>query len=262
MKRIIQVVLIIGVLFSITSCNLHIEKRRYRKGYHVDLSYHQHNRVQPFTNSTSTSLEETTVEPTALVQNKNSELKDSLAEVATKPVETKKRVLPSKKTTLAVKQHQKRGDHCDIITFMDGTQLEIIVEEISETEIKYKKCNFKEGPSYRTSKVNVKRIDMYNGDVYVPENIKKISNGRITGPTIASLVLGIVALICVIIGAVLSGGFTATAALAPAGLLSLIGLIIGATQLRKGAHPLAWVAFALNVFVQILAIVFTVMMFY
>jgi hypothetical protein len=257
--------LVLLIALSITSCSLHIEKRRYRKGYYIEMGTYSPKREMPSVQSESPA-EMVKVEPTLWQPNKTIDLKDSIRKENTGVSHREKTVTHSKGSVQGFKSIIKKADHCDIITFTDGTQMEIVVEEISETEIKYKKCNFTDGPSYRVSKSNVKRIDMYNGQVYRPEDTKgKTGNGGINGQIITSLVLGILAFILLIIGIVLvftSYGFIPAAALAPTGILSLIGLIIGATTLHKGAHPLAWVAFFLNLFVQVFAIVFTILMFF
>jgi hypothetical protein len=257
--------MVLAIVFFATSCSLHIEKRRYRKGYYIEMGSYlpkgQIPSVQPVS-----SAELVKLAPTPFQPNKTIEIKDSITKENIPMNNRKKTVIHSKRSIPDFKPSIKKADHCDIITFTDGTQLEIVVEEISETEIKYKKCNFTDGPSYRVSKSNVKRIDMYNGQVYRPEDTKgKTGNGGVNGQIITSLVLGILAFILLIIGIVLvftSYGFIPAAALAPTGILSLIGLIIGATTLHKGAHPLAWVAFFLNLFVQVFAIIFTILMFY
>jgi hypothetical protein len=56
-------------------------------------------------------------------------------------------------------------------------------------------------------------------------------------------------------------GFLAAIPLAIAGILSLIGLIITGRYTKKGAHPLGKAAFIFNLIVQILAIIFTILMF-
>ncbi len=255
--------LIFLLLISATSCSLHIEKRRYRQGYHVEVSYSNKLKQENPNRIQESNIETVNNQPDLPAINKSPEVKDSLIQIATKPVINKKKVVVHHKKKPTILSIKKRGDRCDIITFTDGTQAEILVEEISETEIKYKKCNYKDGPSYRISKWKVKQIAMYNGELYIPQPTKKSSNGAINGQIITSLVLGIIALILTIIGGVLigSGGSLATAVLAPAGILSLVGLIIGATTLKRGAHWLAWFAFILNVIVQALAIVFTILMF-
>jgi hypothetical protein len=257
------------MLFSATSCNLHIEKRRYRKGYYVELSYHH--KTIPHHQIIESPERPAIEESTEMIVNKSVELKDSLVKTAIKPNEKQKPIVHRSKPKQRKKITYERGDHCDIITFTDGRQDEVIVEEITETEIKYKKCNFKEGPSYRVSKSKVKKIDMHNGEIYIPQYTNNSSKGNVNGTMITSLILAILALICVIVGAVLvfsysGGGFftglIASVALAPAGILSLVGLILGATQLKKGAHPLGQAAFIANLVLQILAIIFTILMFF
>jgi hypothetical protein len=55
---------------------------------------------------------------------------------------------------------------------MDGTTLEISVIQIKDKEVTYKKCNFLDGPTYKTSILKVKDIELKNGEIYKPEQKK------------------------------------------------------------------------------------------
>lgn len=261
--------IIISFFFIVffTSCSLHIEKRHYRKGYYVEMNAHKKTRPIP-AEIKNTPLKTENKETVTSNDSVHIVLKDSLVQLTTPTYHHSKTKKQSPKTHQSLIQ-KNYDDLCDVIIFTDGTQLEVVIEELGETDIKYKKCSFKDGPSYRVSKSKIKKINLKNGEVYEPQSVSNNpSNGQPNGATIASLVLGIIALICLIIGIVLVfstgaglSGLIAAVALAPAGILSLIGLVMASTQLKKGGHKLALVSFLINLIVQILAIVFTILMF-
>src|SRR5688572_17807874 len=123
MKKTIQLILILGVFISITSCNLHIEKRRYRKGYYVDVTYHHKNHPQQ--HSMQTPKKPEVVDSSTNFVNESAELKESLIKIATKPQPDQKMVVHQTTTKQKKRITQKRGGECDIITFMDGRQDEV-----------------------------------------------------------------------------------------------------------------------------------------
>lgn len=157
---------------------------------------------------------------------------------------------------------------------MDGTTLEISVIQIKDKEVTYKKYNFLDGPTYKTSILKVKDIELKNGEIYKPEqkNINQQNeknHSEVTGSMITGMIFASIAEAALIVGIILvftipSGlfiGFLAAIPLAIAGILSLIGLIITGHYTKKGAHPLGKAAFIFNLIVQILAIIFTILMF-
>jgi hypothetical protein len=157
---------------------------------------------------------------------------------------------------------------------MDGTTLEISVIQIKDKEVTYKKCNFLDGPTYKTSILKVKDIELKNGEIYKPEqkNINQQNeknHSEVTGSMITGMIFASIAEAALIVGIILvftipGGffiGFLAAIPLAIAGILSLIGLIITGHYTKKGAHPLGKAAFIFNLIVQILAIIFTILMF-
>lgn len=69
-----------------------------------------------------------------------------------------------------VNQVQKNDkEDCDVITLTNKLTIEVIIEEITATEVKYKKCNSPDGPSYKTPLSKIERIDLKNGDFFVPD---------------------------------------------------------------------------------------------
>jgi hypothetical protein len=265
------------ILLLQTACNLHIEKRRYNKGYHVEWAQQINKKntatihqvpVQSLVNRSLPTDSNTQAMPHQVLdstQQKNNQ--PHINKTRTHIANKKNQVVPSISTII------QRKAECDIIRFWDGTSIEAIIISVSSTEIGYKKCNFADGPTYKTSTSRVKEIETKNGEIIRPgttnnnqPNNTPNSKG-ITGGMTAGMVLAIIAFICLIIGLVLIllslGFFNLFAALplAIAGITSLIGLIISSRYLRKGWHPLGTVSFVLNLIFQVLAIIFTVLMF-
>jgi hypothetical protein len=54
-------------------------------------------------------------------------------------------------------------DECDIITFKNGEEVKAIVTEVGTSEVKYKKCDNKNGPLYSVKKSEVFMIKYANG---------------------------------------------------------------------------------------------------
>lgn len=54
-------------------------------------------------------------------------------------------------------------DECDIITFKNGEEVKAIVTEVGTSEVKYKKCDNKNGPIYSVKKSEVFMIKYANG---------------------------------------------------------------------------------------------------
>lgn len=65
--------------------------------------------------------------------------------------------------TQFVYSQQDDKNTCDKIIFIDGTELEVIVKEVNPSEIKYKKCEFQDGPSYSVESSKVFIIKYKDG---------------------------------------------------------------------------------------------------
>jgi hypothetical protein len=258
------------------SCNLHIEKRRYQKGYHVEWGQ----RANPNKTTAITGLpEQPGTELFAKADSLNQpHLHPTMDSILPKTpfIYVKKSALhkPHKKNQIAPSQSNlaKRKADCDLIRLWDGTQIEAIIVSMNSTEIGYKKCNFSDGPTYKISAGKVKEIETKNGEIIHPNtsnNPQQTHNAKVvTGGMIAGIILAILAFIGVVAGIsiILAGlGFFnlwAAIPLAIAGLTSLVGFIISARYLAKGWHALGRVSFILNLIFQVLAIIFTVLMFF
>lgn len=65
-------------------------------------------------------------------------------------------------------------DSCDNIILKDGTEISGIVKEISQTELRYKKCSNLDAPTFTINKSKVLMIQYRNGtkDIITNESVK------------------------------------------------------------------------------------------
>ncbi|MFN6379324.1 MAG: hypothetical protein ACK4WD_08610 [Flavobacteriales bacterium] len=125
-------------LTLITSCT--IEKRLYRRGFHIE--------SRLFTNETSKiSTDEVSVKESGISVNT---LETSSHEES---VNVLKETVESVIDSIA----------CDTLLLKDGTKLMVKVESISDSEVRYKKCSNINGPVYIESSKKVDYIAYSNG---------------------------------------------------------------------------------------------------
>jgi hypothetical protein len=160
-----RTVLLMLLIVSLSACS--IEKRVHRSGFAVswksspkvtksekeDLSYK--------TSMTSMGPEENIFDGHSLASY------DDLSDYEA--------ALFSENSIVSETRKNKSDDRpCDFVIFHDGTEIEAVVMEISETEIKYKLCNNQGGPLYSVSKSKIFMIKYSNGTKEVYE--KKTTN--------------------------------------------------------------------------------------
>lgn len=136
-------------LFFLTSISivLHsctIEKRHYRSGYHVEWKSWGKNQ-----------LVKAEAKERVSAANKTEQAETSLeASVQETIISTVQNVAENKITT---------SEDCDIIILKNGDEISGVVTEVGLQEIKYKKCNNPDGPSYVLAKNDVFMIKYANG---------------------------------------------------------------------------------------------------
>lgn len=164
MKKIL-LILPLTLLF-ITNCG--IQKRKYQKGYYVNWhkSKTQKDKKEVLAKK---EIEKTEV----IVVNQNDEM-----EVTAAVNDSKCPVVPIKKTKRS--QLITNDEPCDELIFKDGTELKGKVIEITPTEIKYKKCDMLEGPTYVGKKSDIFMVKYANGtrEVFSTEKEAKNKNQK------------------------------------------------------------------------------------
>lgn len=268
---LISIVLLIFFIGGLSSCNTYIEKRRYRKGYHVShIGKTQSGTIHPA--QSGQTINTVNNEVVALPH----ESQVNLAHRSVNNVQhrsTKHQTKTTRNQKLKNKPSFIDAGACDILFLKDGTSIEILVASVNEKTLLYKKCNNPDGPSYEISMSKVESIEYKNGEIYRPVINKEepTVDTKPNGRMITSLVFAIISLICVIVSFVLLAvfgggipfgyGIIAAIPLFITGPFSLAGLIMSGKYTRKGNHPLGKVAFYLNIIAQILAIIALIICF-
>lgn len=214
-------------LFAISfSCS--IQKRVHLKGYHITWNSQQKSVISDKKNAFQADeemiasqteelfFETSTEKPLAFLSN-------------SKPVEINHFSTPNTRTIYPQK-YQQADTTCDQITLKNGEEIDAQVLEISNENVKYKRCDNLEGPTYILEKNKIFMIKYKNGskDVFQTltekkqlESIQKTPEKPIHPLATLSLILGIVGLI-----------FGLFASL-PAGIIfGLLALILGIIALE------------------------------
>lgn len=227
------------------SCSISIEKRHYLKGYHIDVVKNNKKKrvvenpvdhVKVFDGEIQKSETVINAWPKQLlVPTVNSFHNDSISKRSDH--------LTTKKSSLNIKKlvHRKKSD-CDLIILKDGTQIEVLIENIGEVELTYKKCNFIDGPLYSLNINKIEVVQLRNGDFFRPKsdsNTSNVSDKTTNGRSgIGEMVLGILAIFFAIFATIMSFFTYPAASLAWAFgtfgfILGIIGTILSAAHMSK-----------------------------
>lgn len=255
------VVLVAIVLFS--SCSM--TKRRYSSGYHIEF---RGNQQAKGTNDTKQqeyakqagSMKHETAEYAFLDDNSILQSPLSISPVVSRA--DSNMVNPVNDLT------------CDKIYFSDRTSIDAIISEITDTHIKYKKCNNPDGPLYTVSIDKINLIKFANGDEFIPElpeetldtpQKNKPSESSedarpIAGANIAGFILTIFAYIFFMVGLFIPNITFGIVFLSLALILSFVGLITGATGIKKRWKGLGISALIIGLIIFILALLFLILL--
>lgn len=169
MKQLVHlVVLIAASLMVFNACK--IEKRLHRPGYHVEWK-----KSQP-----SKSRSQEVASNTESDKNARKEINQKESEVASPELsahdntdENDGRWRPANELAYRLAsdyQYNQQNapdlffqDECETLVMVDGRRLAVKVIEINQQEIKYKKCDYLQGPTITVDKKDVDRIIYANG---------------------------------------------------------------------------------------------------
>lgn len=188
--------LLISSLLLLFSCS--VQKRKYQKGF-----YFSSNKSK-----SSTKKEKTVV---AKKENRSEVLAIKCVPLVTDIKNQLEASADKKISALAVNKpliNLSKDEPCDKITFKNGDEISVKILEIAPFDIKYKKCDSPDGPSYIIKKSTVFMITYANGtkevfkaepEVKQPNNSTSSSgsnNNSNNGPTVVessviSLVTGV-----------------------------------------------------------------------
>lgn len=153
MKQKLFYLLLISILFSACS----IQKRVYRKGYHVDWKSN-HRIDKSISPASDTEKELPLLSPRRLPKrplSKTRSIETPSKTIGLKDLKKqKKRILKNKKESL--------GD-CDVIFLRNGTEISAKILEINIDNIKYKDCANQKGPTITIKKAEIFKIKYSNG---------------------------------------------------------------------------------------------------
>jgi hypothetical protein len=148
--------LLIYVLMT-TSCS--VQKRVYRKGYHVVWDQKKGNEES---------------KPRQIAPKKSSLIMNEVPEAVTvsgNVRNTEEFISIKKKSAIVIGK-----DTCgDVLLFKNGDKLIAKVIEVDKDKIKYKRCDNLDGPVFSTRKGSLAKLTYYNGveeDLDIPEEIK------------------------------------------------------------------------------------------
>jgi hypothetical protein len=147
----------------ISSCS--IEKRVHQSGFYIDFNSSAKTILNPTEKSkahkAAAPLQETYSNETSIIANNN-----LITAGIIEPV-----YLP-KETEFAIKKETKISNDCDLIIFKNGDELLVKILEVLPEEIKYKRCDNLNGPTYTSKKPDVFMVKYANGVKEVFNNVQ------------------------------------------------------------------------------------------
>ena len=157
---------IIFLLPILTLFNCSLQKRKYQSGYF--LSWNKNN----------LSIAKNEKQKEFNVQKKEIKFKDISFE---KDITTSANNKITKIFNNTIKNNLAFPDSCDQIIYKDGTEINAKVTEINTSEIRYKRCDFIDGPTFVEKQNKVFMIKYSNGksEMFKTEKADEYNNGKI-----------------------------------------------------------------------------------
>ncbi|PBQ34066.1 hypothetical protein CNR22_20550 [Sphingobacteriaceae bacterium] len=224
--------------FLLLSCS--VQKRKYQNGFYVD--WHAKNsKKETYASRTYKKAPVTAAE----TQEKQEIAHENLPALNRNDLTFQK----------SIKANTPPEDTCDVLVFKDGSEIKGKVKEIGSSEIKYKRCDIPDGPTYVSKTSEIFMIKYSNGTreviksepaprVQSPEPVRSRPNSNQTTDyrkskyarqvhpaAIASLVFSSLALFILYLGAL--GAIAVSAIYLLPFLFALIAIITGIVALRK-----------------------------
>ena len=161
--KIKKIILLLPILF-LFNCSL--QKRKYQSGYF--LSWNKNN----------LSIAKNEKQKEFNVQKKEIKFKDISFE---KDITTSANNKITKIFNNTIKNNLAFPDSCDQIIYKDGTEINAKVTEINTSEIRYKRCDFIDGPTFVEKQNKVFMIKYSNGEseMFKTEKADEYNNGKI-----------------------------------------------------------------------------------
>lgn len=147
------------------SCS--VQKRKYQKGFYIAKLHHKNQTgkkeriVQSTTSGESNSMPETVIS-----------VKSGQPPVLDASAGNGEGTYPAKKHSFI----SAAEDSCDVLFFKDGSEVRAKVTEVNVTDVKYKRCDNQDGPSYVTKKSDLFMIKYANGTREVIKTEPEVKN--------------------------------------------------------------------------------------
>lgn len=234
--------------FVLLSCTL--QKRKYQNGYYVDWhSNTSKKETGPATHKKTVVAAEKEIAPETVVVNEQAEPKEKVLPAFI--AGTFKRLELKKSIRFLASPPE---DTCDVLVFKDGSEIKGKVKEIGASEIKYKRCDTPDGPTYISKKSELFMIKYANGTREVIKSESEPQQTKTQAPSqnlntykqqrynrqnhplaIASLFFGILCLVVVyvaLIAAMIGVLYTGAIFILPF-LFALAAVVTGKTALNR-----------------------------
>jgi hypothetical protein len=146
-------------LILVISCT--VQKRRYQGGFYVD--WRSKNSASEKTNNASPKTK------TSLADRQTAKVPALEEEIVLNSGEINDIHAGADQKQTALKFKRKKSflfdgtDSCDVLIFKDGSEVKAMVKEVGLNEIKYKKCENPDGPTYISRKSELFMIKYANG---------------------------------------------------------------------------------------------------
>ena len=162
--KIKKIILLLPILF-LFNCSL--QKRKYQSGYF--LSWNKNN----------LSIAKNEKQKEFNVQKKEIKFNEISFE---KDITTSANNKITKNFNNTITNNLAFPDSCDVIIYKDGNEIKAKITEINNSEIRYKRCDFIEGPTFVEKQNKVFIIKYSNGksEMFKTEKADEYSNSKIT----------------------------------------------------------------------------------
>lgn len=146
-----NILLLLSLVFAF-SCS--VQKRKYQKGFYVNRVHHKTQTNKSSDIITASEKKESTIAAKEVISRSTGD-RPELAAL------DNSLIVPDLKRT--VSPIESPPDTCDVLIFKDGSEIRAKVTEIAPSDVKYKRCDNPDGPSYITRKADLFMIKYVNG---------------------------------------------------------------------------------------------------
>lgn len=141
----------------------------------------------------------------------------------------RKNIVPATEVNTNPVEDSRGG--CDVITLTDNTTMEVLIESANNKQVKYKKCNNPDGPTYVTPSKKVAKIVKSNGDIIEGKDLPEKERTGWPGWYIAVYIIMTLLLVCAIVVSWIFLSYTPAAPIAIT--IVCLALIIGVPFLMQ-----------------------------